>query len=84
MWVSDENDSWGRRLEVKKRAVNFQKRRSLAWLWTYVKVLEYELPRMQSELQTLAGEVQRLRENFIKIEKSTRKSWMINGENDVS
>ena len=56
MWVSDEH-SWGRRLEVKKRAINFQKRKSLAWLWTYVSVLEHELPRMQSELQSLAGEV---------------------------
>lgn len=66
MWVSDENDSWGRRLEVKKRAVNFQKRKSLAWLWTYVSVLEHELPRMQYELQSLAGEVQRLREREAK------------------
>jgi len=66
MWVSDENDSWGRRLEVKKRAINFQKRKSLGWLWTYVSVLEHELPRMQSELQSLAGEVQRLGEREAK------------------
>jgi hypothetical protein len=40
-----------KRLVWKKKPRNFQKRHSLAWFWTYVRVLEYELPRLSAELE---------------------------------
>jgi hypothetical protein len=36
-----------------KRAKNFQSRKSLSWLWTYVGILETEFSRMQYELNDL-------------------------------
>jgi len=33
----------------KKRAKNFQSRESLAWTWTYLSVLEKEIPRLIAE-----------------------------------
>jgi len=45
LWVDDKsNISW------KKRPHNFQNRKSLAWLWTYVSILEIEFPRLAREL----------------------------------
>jgi len=40
-------------LQWKKRPKNIQKRNSLSWLWTYVEVLEFELPRLNAEAQDL-------------------------------
>jgi len=34
----------------KKRPGNFQRQKSLSWFWTYLRVLEMELPRIYFEL----------------------------------
>lgn len=36
-----------------KKPKRFQRRNSLAWIWTYIKVLEKELPRLVHELEQL-------------------------------
>jgi hypothetical protein len=51
VWAFDNRDkfNWSY-LRWVKRARNFQSRKSLSWLWTYVKILEMEFGRMQYEL----------------------------------
>jgi len=41
LWVSSSN-----LVHWEKRPKNFQKRNGMAWLWTYIKVIEKELPRI--------------------------------------
>lgn len=52
LWAYDKplNNS-NREVEWKKRPGNFQKRNSLSWMWTYLKVMEKEFPRMFEELE---------------------------------
>ena len=45
MWVMERNNTWDP-IIWKKRPKNFQNRNSLAWVWTYVKVIESELRRL--------------------------------------
>ena len=47
LWVGQGRMTW------KKRPCNFQERRTLAWLWTYVSLLEIEVPRMKMEIISL-------------------------------
>ncbi len=49
LWIGEKNNY--PLLEWKKRPLNFQKRNSLAWLYTYIKVMEKEFPRMAWELE---------------------------------
>lgn len=51
LWITQDNQ----RLSHKwiKRPKNIQTRNSLAWLWTYIRVLEYELPRLSGEVNNL-------------------------------
>lgn len=46
-----------------KRPRNFQLRNSLAWLWTYIGVIEREFPRLNSENERLRQEVEWLKKN---------------------
>ena len=56
LWIREDRnyrgEFWGLP-KWKKKPQNFQKRNSLAWLWTYVRVMELEMPRMQIELTRL-------------------------------
>ncbi len=45
LWVDDKSNIFW-----KKRPHNFQNRKSLAWLWTYISILETEFPRLSREL----------------------------------
>jgi len=47
LWVTETRFQW------KKRPCNFQERRNLAWLWTYIRILEVEVPRMKMEINRL-------------------------------
>lgn len=40
-----------------RRPQNFQKRNSLAWLWTYIRVLEMEFPRIEGELNEIKSDL---------------------------
>jgi hypothetical protein len=46
LWVDDKSCIFW-----KKRPRNFQDRKSLAWFWTYISVIEKELPRLKWELE---------------------------------
>lgn len=50
LWVFPKNtlssDFKNKRVVWKKKPQNFQKRNSLAWFWTYTKVIEMELVRL--------------------------------------
>ena len=46
-----------------KKPMRFQHRSSLAWVWTYMQVLEYELPRLEAQNQALQNEVRWLKED---------------------
>jgi len=39
----------GQRVSWKRKPANFQRRNSLSWLWTYTKVLETEIIRLDRE-----------------------------------
>jgi hypothetical protein len=47
LWISNKGVQW------KKRPMNFQDRKSLAWFWTYLRVLELETPRLKRENDNL-------------------------------
>jgi len=52
IWVTNKpniNNSY-LRIQYKKKPINFQKRNSLAWFYTYTKVLETEFRRIYFEL----------------------------------
>ena len=57
LWVKEEKESERKHREHsliwKKKAINFQKRNSLAWYWTYTKVLETEFKRLDNEIRQL-------------------------------
>jgi len=57
LWVKQDGTMYW-----AKKPKRFQHRSSLAWLWTYVRVLEYELPRLEAQNQTLRNEVRWLQE----------------------
>ena len=46
VWIKEKDTYGWNQFVWKKRPKNFQKRDSLAWLWTYVKVIEIEFARM--------------------------------------
>ena len=48
LWVKADGT-----LRWVKKPKRFQHRESLAWLWTYVQVLEYQLPRLQYQAEEL-------------------------------
>lgn len=50
MVLQNPYSAQNRRLAWKKYPQNFQKRNSLAWLWTYVRVIEMELVRLNWEV----------------------------------
>jgi hypothetical protein len=59
LWIEKDIDAMKQsyygysQFQWKKRPGNFQRRKSLSWLWTYLKVLELEMPRMYYELNRL-------------------------------
>jgi hypothetical protein len=54
VWAFDNRDKFDSSyLRWVKRAKNFQSRKSLSWLWTYVGILETGFSRMQYELNDL-------------------------------
>lgn len=55
LWV--QQGKYGIELKWKKKAQNFQKRDSLAWLYTYVKVIEQEFPRIYSQNEQFKKQV---------------------------
>lgn len=57
MYVTEISHQW------IKRPKNFQKRGGLAWTWTYLDVLEKEMPRMQLEINQLTDDIKRLKRN---------------------
>ena len=57
LWIDEDAHGY---VQWKKRPKRFQRRDSLAWLWTYVRVLEWELPRLDGEARWIAEEVKRL------------------------
>ena len=50
VWVYEKDKFNYESLRWVKRPKNFQKRRSMAWVWTYIQILETEFPRMQFAL----------------------------------
>ena len=67
LWVDKGNKPPWKRFEWIKRPRNFQKRNSLSWVWTYLKVLEQEFPRMFFELDKLKVESEWLKKNNNKL-----------------
>ena len=53
VWISQGRD----RVKWKKKPVNFQRRNSLSWLWTYTHVLETEIIRLDREADLLRREL---------------------------
>jgi hypothetical protein len=49
LWISPKEKFY--QMTYKRKPKNFQKRHSLSWFWTYLSVLEHELPRMQIMLK---------------------------------
>lgn len=64
LWVYEKPSLSGRELEWVKRPKNFQKRNSLAWVWTYLAVMEKEFPRMANDLIRLEVEHKILRRDY--------------------
>ena len=60
LWISNSRVIW------KKRPGNFQTRHSLAWIWTYVSVIEQEFPRLWWENDRLQREIYGLRRDYEK------------------
>jgi hypothetical protein len=54
LWIKD-GFSWG--AEWVRKPKPLQKRAGLAWMWTYLKVVERELPRLDIENQRLRAEL---------------------------
>ena len=48
IWIPDK--PCGTEIQYKKKPINFQKRNSLSWLYTYTRVLETEFRRIYFEL----------------------------------
>jgi hypothetical protein len=60
LWVT--RGPWGTGIGLKwvKKPKRFQKREGLAWLWTYVRILEMELPRLNGAVDMLKAHIRRL------------------------
>jgi len=58
LWITENGVRW------KKRPGNFQNRHSLAWLWTYVSVIEAEFPRIIWEKERMFQELRNLRKQL--------------------
>lgn len=56
LWVQEKDTFRYQRLQWKKRPQNFQRRNSMAWIWTYIHILEKEFPRINDELIRLQQE----------------------------
>jgi hypothetical protein len=51
IWIGvPSTDNGWKAIQYKKKPINFQKRNSLSWLYTYTKVLETEFRRIHFEL----------------------------------
>lgn len=44
---------YGQEFKWEKKPRRFQRRESLSWVWTYIKVIERELPRLVMEIEQL-------------------------------
>lgn len=58
VWVTSEPNFGGRLISFGKwvkKPKNFQSRKSLSWVWTYVNIIETEFSRMQYELNNVRG-----------------------------
>ena len=55
IWINDiKKNPWdATKLTYVRKPLNFQKRNSLSWLYTYNRVLELEMRRMYFEMETL-------------------------------
>jgi hypothetical protein len=73
LWVYEKPSLSGRELEWVKRPKNFQKRNSLAWVWTYLKVMEQEFPRMFMELERLKADNEYLKRRYDELWKEWKK-----------
>jgi hypothetical protein len=53
LWIKESVD-WNRQRDFQwvRRPKNIQNRKSLAWFWTYLNVIERELPRMYYEIDS--------------------------------
>jgi len=61
LWILHKTDAYNpRNLIWKKKPLNFQKRQSLSWFWTYTNVLEKEILRLDREAGLLRERVGRL------------------------
>lgn len=54
-----DKDKYGATWKWEKKAKRFQRRDSLAWTWTYLSVLEAEIPRLALDVQQLRSDLQR-------------------------
>jgi hypothetical protein len=50
IWITKQSYN---RIKYKKKPINFQKRNSLSWLYTYTRVLETEFRRIYFEIESL-------------------------------
>ena len=53
LWIGRER--FGTTATWVKKPKRFQKRDGMAWLWTYVHIIEHELPRLELENQRLSA-----------------------------
>jgi hypothetical protein len=68
LWIKPKDSFDYRQIEWKKRPQNFQKRNSLAWLWTYIHVIEKEFPRINEELI-------RIKQSYVSTQKLLHEAW---------
>ena len=73
LWVYENMGPRGVEFDWVKRPKNFQKRNSLAWLWTYLKVMEKEFPRMSEELERVKRDNKYLQNALNKLEDFANK-----------
>jgi hypothetical protein len=73
LWVYENIGPRGVEFDWIKRPKNFQKRNSLAWLWTYLKVMEEEFPRMSEELERVKRDNKYLQNALNKLEDFANK-----------
>jgi hypothetical protein len=63
LWINLDNNE----ILWKKRPKRFNRRNSLGWLWTYLRVLEAEMPRLMEENRLLTNHIQALESRLSKI-----------------
>lgn len=62
LWMSESEFVLGHKwVRMPKR---FQHPDGLSWLWTYLRVLEAEVPRLNGEIERLKGEIDRSRVRY--------------------